>query len=484
MNSRLSNENRLIAAYLAAFSIIPMLTRNIIPHDMIENLYWGKELQLGYAKHPPLFAWISYFFYKLFGSWSESLYILTQLNLLLGFYFIYKTSNLILDRKKSIASVLIFMASACAVFGNEKFNASTILMSLFPAMFYFFMRLLKFCKKIDAVLLGIFAALAFIGKYFALLYIGCMGLFLILNKECWKFLKMPHFYISAVVFVICVSWHVIWIIDHDCITLQYALAKSTNCPKNHWSALNFLMMQCIFFSTSFFAFYYARRGNIKFLPQCNHSLEERFIIFITIAPNIILFFVSLITGMRIGSFWGTNMLMMIGTYLLIVNKNFDANRLFSFTKNISIFFAVVLAFKLGVARYLLVNDPTYILDIRDISRKIDNDWSKKFGDRKMKILKTDKATAALHIHLEDSPSSYDVKHLDLFHVFDLHPQNENVAVTFLCRENSGDIKHFRELYKGYILLENTIPIIENFLIYYAFVNTKDFNDEQISARKS
>jgi hypothetical protein len=52
--------NRLwIVSYFSVFSIIPMITRNIIPHDMIENLYWGKELQLEYAKHPPLFAWIS-----------------------------------------------------------------------------------------------------------------------------------------------------------------------------------------------------------------------------------------------------------------------------------------------------------------------------------------------------------------------------------------------------------------------------------------
>jgi hypothetical protein len=75
--------NRLLAvAYFSVFSFIPMITRNIIPHGVIENLYWGKELQLGYSKHPPLFAWISYLFYRLCFSWPESLYILTQLNFL------------------------------------------------------------------------------------------------------------------------------------------------------------------------------------------------------------------------------------------------------------------------------------------------------------------------------------------------------------------------------------------------------------------
>jgi 4-amino-4-deoxy-L-arabinose transferase-like glycosyltransferase len=460
------------------FSLIPMLTRNIIPHDMIENLYWGKELQLGYEKHPPLFAWISYFFYKLFGSWPESLYILTQLNLLLGFYFIYKTSRLMLNKEESYASVLIFMTSVCAVFGNEKFNASTILMSLFPAMFYFFVRILKFEKKPDAVFLGIFSAAAFIGKYFALLYIGCMGLFLLQNKECRKFFKMPHFYIAAVVFMICISWHVIWIIDNDCVTLKYALAKTADCPSNRFYAFNFLIMQFIFFATSFWALAYACRKDFIFFPQSDHSPEEKFIIFITIVPNVLLFFVSLITGMRIGSFWGTNMMMTLGIYLVLLNKKIDINRLFCFTKRISTFFAAVLFLKLEAAHLPIINDPTYALNIREISKKADEDWNKKFGNQKMKILKTDKATAALHIHLKDSPSSYDTNRLGLFQVFDLYPPNENAVAVFLSRKNGEEVARFRKLYNGCILFENTVPVTDDYFVYYAFVNTKDIDAEK------
>ncbi|MDR0677811.1 MAG: hypothetical protein LBF57_04050 [Holosporaceae bacterium] len=50
--------------YFIALSIIPLVTRNVISYDMIENIHWEKELQLGYRKYPSLFAWTSYFFYK------------------------------------------------------------------------------------------------------------------------------------------------------------------------------------------------------------------------------------------------------------------------------------------------------------------------------------------------------------------------------------------------------------------------------------
>ncbi|MDR0581161.1 MAG: glycosyltransferase family 39 protein [Holosporaceae bacterium] len=468
-----------VVAYFSVFSIIPMITRNIIPHDMIENLYWGKELQLGYAKHPPLFAWISYLFYRLCFSWPESLYILTQLNLALGFYFVFKVARLIFsDEKKAYGSVLIFMASACAELGNEKFNASTILMSLFPAMYYYFIRLLRYGRNVDAVRLGVFSAMAFVGKYFSLLYIGCVGLFLACHKKCWKFFKTPQIYIAVVVFTACVFWHVMWMYENDFITLKYAMGKSIHCPKDYFSAVNFLVMQCLLFSTAFWAFKYSCVGRMKFLPQGEYSTEERFIIFITIIPNVFLFVVSAITGMRIGSFWGTNMLMTVGVYLLILNPDFDYNRLQIFVKRISIFFAIALFLKLGVARYFLREyDPTNAINIRKVSEKIDGDWKKNFGDQRMKILKTDKVTAALHIHLKDSPSSYDIRRCELFEVHDLYPPNEDIAVAFLCRKDDGKIERFRKLYAGNILWENTIPVINDSSIYYAFVNvTGDSHD--------
>ena len=69
-----------VLLFAAVFSLVPILFEKVLPYDMLENLYWGKEWQLGYDKHPPLFAWISYAFFKLCGSVPESLFLLTQLN--------------------------------------------------------------------------------------------------------------------------------------------------------------------------------------------------------------------------------------------------------------------------------------------------------------------------------------------------------------------------------------------------------------------
>ncbi|MDR1551358.1 MAG: glycosyltransferase family 39 protein [Holosporaceae bacterium] len=473
-----------IVAWSAVLVLIPMITRNVIPNDMVENLYWGKELQLGYGKHPPLFAWISYFFYRLCFSCPESLYILTQLNLLLGFYFIFRISSLIFNQserggaealERSRGSVLIFMASICSVFGNEKFNANTILMSMVPAMHYFFLCLLKYKRVRDAVLVGVFAALAFLGKYFAFLYIGCMGLFLLWDERCRVMLIRPQIYVAALVFFGCISWHLAWMVQNNFVSLKYALDKSTNWPTNRWSAFNFLLMQFLFFSTSFVSVAQACRKKIRFLPRERYSMEENFVLFSTIAPNVILFIVSLVTGMRIGSFWGTNMLMMVGIYLQILNKSINYERLLAFVKRISILFTVILLCKLSVVRIFLRHHyPEFSLNFASVARRIDSDWKQKFGGRKIEVLRADKACAALHMYLKDSPSSYDVEKCEVFSINDFRPLGKSSVMALLCSKGDSKIAYARSLHKEKdILFENTIPVIDDFLLYYAFLNMKD-----------
>ncbi|MCR5225252.1 MAG: glycosyltransferase family 39 protein, partial [Alphaproteobacteria bacterium] len=454
-----------IFVYLAAFALIPMVIRNELPYDMIENLHWGKELQLGYEKHPPLFAWISFFFYKSCFSWPESLYILTQLNLFVGLFFVFKISELLFnDRQKSWASVLVFMTSVCAVFGNEKFNANTILMALYPMMFYLFIRMIKFQRKTDAFALGVVGAAAVVGKYIALGYLGCMGLFLLLDKECRALLKTSLPYIAGVAFLIGISWHVVWMSEHNFITLRYALDKSTDAQKDYFSSFNFIGMQILFYATAFWAFAYSYTKKISLLPplKAHYSSEENFILFISIVPQALLFFISLFTGMRIGCFWGTNMFMTLGAYLFILNKEeFDFDRLFKFAKIISVVFAVVLTAKLGIARlFLREYDPTNAINMRQVARCINEDWQKQFGDEKIKYVRTNKAVRSLHLFLKDSPSAYDGVHCDLYQIYNPYPYDKSV-VAFMCKKDSDEIETFRNFYKHDILFENTTPIIND-----------------------
>ncbi|MBO7454622.1 MAG: glycosyltransferase family 39 protein [Alphaproteobacteria bacterium] len=481
--------NLFILIYIAVFSLIPILTRNVIPFDMVENLYWGKEWQLGYEKHPPLFAWISQAFFKLSFSIPESLYILTQLNLLLGLVFVFKISQFIYnDRIKSYASVFIFMSSAAAILGNEKFNATTILFSLLPATFYYFLKMMKFGRKRDAVLLGTFAALSFIGKYIALLFFGCMGLFLLFNSNCRKILRTPLPYISIAVFLVGISWHVYWIYSNDFVTIRYALEKSALAKKSPMFALKFLLMMCFFFITSFIAACFAFRSNKSSIEKkfklsemfrdvnfvCrkneNYSTEELFVITMTLAPSAILFLSALFTGMRIGSFWGACMMTMIGIYLVIINRKLpNIASLFKFTKWISCFFAVILILKLGLVRQILRDShPSYAIDYKTVSRQIEQDYSRVFPNKKIENIISDKNTTPLHLYLKDSPCFYNPKIHRTQKLFTEKGNNlANRIATFIYKDYA-EVENFRKFYDSDIIFEKDIGICGSWKLHYAF----------------
>lgn len=651
-----------IVLFALIFTVIPMLCRNIIPHDMIENLYWGKEWQLGYAKHPPLFAWVSWVFFKFyellsnpellgllfvfryvvayvfifkivklfrrknsealsvviffqiavvlfqlgmdsifllfslpatlyfsikaekfqkksdlrwlcffallscetvsysywifpfvlyyffrvtkhrekqdmfllyyfsvlscFGMWflivlssivfligyffwhliifdqiAESMYLLTQLNLLIGCIYIYKIAKLIGQKKdQCFSTIFFFLVSAAAVFGNTKFNATTILFSLLPIVFYLFLRMMRFQKISDAILLGFFAMLACIGKYFALLFLGCMGLFLICDPDCRKLLKTSLPYIALLSFLICISWHVIWIYQNDFITLRYGLEKSVTAVSRRWHAINFLLMMVLFFGTSVLALFRCSKTHhvfdncISFYVRDQRILqhyflytpEERFVIMMTLVPTLTMFLISLLTGMRIGSFWCVNMCMLIGVYFNILNKDINHKKLFSFTKKITATFACVMMIQFSLPNKIWeFRDPMRNINAKKLVQVIERAKENSFGSKKIGILHADKPTAFLHAYLKDSPSFYDIKSYGQFQPYGGYDRSGLHLATFVTEKDDGKISAFKNKYGDKIKVQGTFHIdclylqlrpwgnvSSNYDVYYAFIEVK------------
>ena len=66
----------------------PIFTNRNLPLDTIEALAWGSNLEWGYSKHPPLSAYLSEFFYFIFGNNDWAYYLLSQICVVLSFIVI------------------------------------------------------------------------------------------------------------------------------------------------------------------------------------------------------------------------------------------------------------------------------------------------------------------------------------------------------------------------------------------------------------
>lgn len=391
--------------YMIIFTLIPVLMRGTLPHDMIENLYWGKELQWGYDKHPPLFAFLSFVFYKLSFSIPESMYLLTQLNLGVALFFIYKISKTVFENDFYKIKLSLILTLACLVFsfGNEKFNANTILISLLPTTYYFFLNMLNQQRYKDAVLFGIFAGLAFLGKYFAGIFLFLLSVFYLIYAT-----KNKKFYVlsilTLIVFLAIISPHIYWLFQNDFITLKYAISKATTGLKNsRLFCLNFLAMLIVFYGTCPFLFKISG-GKFENFKR-SFDLNSRFVIFISLAPALLLFFESLILGSRIGSLWCVNMIPLIGI-LIVILGNCENIKYETLTKNVAYLFLIctsAMVLRFAYANHFMdLSKSTSSLNMRKISEEIYEN-TKQFD---VNFLDCDKKTDALHIYLKSNPSLY------------------------------------------------------------------------------
>ena len=105
---------------LFLWTLIPSISNTNLPLDTIEALAWGSNLDWGFNKHPPLSAFAVEIFYLIFGSNDWAYYLLSQIFVVITFFFVWKFSNEIFeDKTYSLLSVLIL--SGIVTETNEPF---------------------------------------------------------------------------------------------------------------------------------------------------------------------------------------------------------------------------------------------------------------------------------------------------------------------------------------------------------------------------
>ena len=114
-----------LVIHLILWTLIPSLTNDNLPLDTIEALAWGSNLDWGFNKHPPLSAFAVKIFYQIFGSQDWAYYLLSQLFVIISFFYVFKFSNEIFNNNLlGLISVLLIEAIYFYNFTTQEFNVN------------------------------------------------------------------------------------------------------------------------------------------------------------------------------------------------------------------------------------------------------------------------------------------------------------------------------------------------------------------------
>jgi len=326
-----------VISHLIFWTLVPSLTNYNLPLDTIEHLAWGSNLDWGFNKHPPMVAFALEVFYQIFGSQDWAYYLLSQIFVVISFYYVFKFSKEIFNNNLlSLISVLLIEGIYFYNFTTPEFNVNVCQLPFWSLTVYFSWKIYnsKDIKFTDCFLVGLFAAFGFLSKYlfvYLLTSIDLLFIYLIFIKKDRIF--DFKYLITVEVFIIILVPHLIWLNNNDFITITYGLARTGFEQSSFIDHIKFpliFLLKQIGILTPFFIliFLLAKKINIKI------NLKDKKLLFLlatNILPIILIFLTSVITGSKIRTMWMTPFYLFLGTlfvYLLKAQINIKKLKLF------------------------------------------------------------------------------------------------------------------------------------------------------------
>jgi 4-amino-4-deoxy-L-arabinose transferase-like glycosyltransferase len=315
-----------VTTHLIFWTLIPSLTNQNLPLDTIEALAWGSNLDWGFNKHPPMSAFFPEVFFQIFGSQDWAYYLLSQIFVVISFYYVFKFSKEFFNNDLfGLISVLLIEAIYFYNFTTPEFNVNVCQLPFWSLTVYFSWKIYtsKEIKFTDCFLVGLFAAIGFLSKYlflYLLVSIDFLFIYLIFIKRERKF--DFKYLITLEVFLIVLVPHLIWLNNNEFITITYGLART---GLEQSSLIDHIKFPLIFIIKQvgllipflFLVWLLIKKIKFKFDLKDKRLL---FLLAINILPIILMFLTSVVTGSKIRTMWMTPFYLFFGTLFVYLSQ--------------------------------------------------------------------------------------------------------------------------------------------------------------------
>ncbi len=397
-----------VTAHLLFWTLVPSLTNQNLPLDTIEALAWGSNLDWGFNKHPPMSALFPEVFFQIFGSQDWAYYFLSQIFVIISFYYVFKFSiEFFNNNLLGLISVLLIEAIYFYNFTTPEFNVNVCQLPFWSLTVYYSWKIYnsRDIKFIDCFLVGLFAAFGFLSKYlfiYLLVAIDLLFVYLIFIKRERKF--DFKYLITLEVFLIVLVPHLIWLNNNEFITVTYGLARA---GLEQSSIINHIKFPTIFFIKQigllipfiFLILLLVKKIKFKFNLKDKKLL---FLIAINILPIILMFLTSVITGSKIRTMWMTPFYLFFGTlFVYLLQAQINVNKLKPFMVGfIFIFFLSPVLYA-----YISISNENKRTDYfgKEIAVKTQYAWDQQFKSKINIVYGNEWDAGNLSYHLKSRP---------------------------------------------------------------------------------
>ena len=395
-------------SHLIIWTVVPSITNVNLPLDTIEALAWGSNLDWGFNKHPPMSAFFLEVFYQIFGSQDWVYYLLSQMFVLVAFYFVFKLAIEILGEPKlSLISVFLLTSIIFYNFTTPEFNVNVCQLPFWSLVIYYSWKIYnsKEIKFSDCCLVGFFAAIGFLSKYlfaYLLISIGLLFFYIIFLKEYKKF-NFKYLIILEVFLVLLVP-HLIWLNENDFVTIFYGLRRTgieESIFMDHLKHPIIFILKQIGILTPFFLLVFLLTKKLK-LKYDFKDKKLIFLIFINFVPLMLVIITSFLTGSKIRTMWMTPFYLFFGVLAVYLFKSqINIKKINSFLS------AFLFLFFLSpiIYSYESISQKDKRTDYpgKEIAKKIQLTWDQDFNKKIQFVTGSEWKAGNLSYHLKSRP---------------------------------------------------------------------------------
>jgi 4-amino-4-deoxy-L-arabinose transferase-like glycosyltransferase len=214
-----------LAAYAAIWTLYGVLSKAIqdVQSDTAELVAWSHHLEIGYAKHPPLAAWLMHAWFTLFPIRDWSCYLLAMVYAALGLWIAWRLFERFLDPDKRIVALACLTMVPYFNFLGLRFDHNAVLGALWAATTLCFIRAFETRSAAWSAAAGATAAAAMLGKYWSIFLLAGLAVAALADTRRASYFRSAAPWITVGVGALLLAPHVAWLVAHNFIPLSYAV---------------------------------------------------------------------------------------------------------------------------------------------------------------------------------------------------------------------------------------------------------------------
>src|SRR3954462_7171292 len=233
----------LLTAYCAAWSVYGALAKGSqdVHFDMGEMVAWSRDAGIGTVKHPPLGAWLVGAWFMFFPQQDWAYYLFAMVLATFALWVAWRVSEGYLDGEKRVAGLLLLTFIPFFNFHALKYNANTVLIPLWAAATWCFLRSYETRSMIWAALAGLAAAAAMMGKYWSIFLLAGLVVAALADRRRLDYFRSAAPWVTIAVGGIAFAPHIAWLVANDFSPFSYAVDSHLGTWSSAaWSGPSFL----------------------------------------------------------------------------------------------------------------------------------------------------------------------------------------------------------------------------------------------------